>query len=78
MTEIGGDDDTGPGTTKLAKDFNQLLARNARRAIFHHPDDQPLEGIELPEPREREIYVDHPAGLPPPGPADAPNTAHQE
>jgi hypothetical protein len=44
-----------PGVTKTAVDLNKATAGNARRYVFHHPDDDPLEGLMLPEPREREL-----------------------
>jgi len=53
MTLTGAPDKVVPGTTAWAKAFNQRLAWAARRAIYHHPDDNPLDGIELPEPRDR-------------------------
>ena len=33
-----------PGTTALAWDNNQRTANAARRAVYHHPDDDPTEG----------------------------------
>ena len=58
MTRTGDPDNVLPGTTAWAREFNQQLALAARRALFHHPDDTPLEGIELPEPRDHELVVD--------------------
>lgn len=47
-----------PGTTKLATTFNQYMAAQARRLIFHHPDDADLlTQLELPEPRNREMHA---------------------
>jgi Protein of unknown function (DUF4238) len=43
------------GVTKTAVDLNKATVGNARRYIFHHPDDDPLNGLELPQPREREL-----------------------
>lgn len=63
MGPIGAPDNERSGTTMWARDFNQRLAWNARRAIFHHPEDSPLDGIELPEPRDQEIEVQDPATL---------------
>jgi hypothetical protein len=40
-----------PGVTGYATQFNQSTAAAARRYVFHHPDDTPLHGIRLPEPR---------------------------
>ena len=48
------DSDKGvPGTTAIAKRFNGALAWNSSHAIFHHPDDDPLIGIDLPDPGRR-------------------------
>ena len=44
-----------PGVTKTAVDLNRATAGNARRYVFHHPDDDPLHGLVLPQPREREL-----------------------
>lgn len=59
--------------TKLAKELNQRFAFNARRELFHHPDDDPLEGVELPSPRDSEIRISQPPSnfLMPDGPSDA-------
>ncbi|MBO1334389.1 DUF4238 domain-containing protein [Streptomyces sp. VRA16 Mangrove soil] len=59
--------------TKLAKELNQRFAFNARRELFHHPDDDPLEGAELPSPRNSEIRISQPPSkfLMPDGPPDA-------
>lgn len=39
-----------PGTTKMARSINQETVRRARRYVYHHPDDSPLEGLFLPDP----------------------------
>ncbi|MFE2426838.1 DUF4238 domain-containing protein [Streptomyces sp. NPDC059373] len=59
--------------TKLALELNQRFAWNARRELFHHPDDNPLEGVELPSVRDREMQVSQrPENfLLPDGPSDA-------
>ncbi len=49
-----------PGSTVLANSLNQRLVREARRHIFHHPDDNPLQGLSLPPRREREVEVADP------------------
>jgi hypothetical protein len=77
MTLTGGPDEVLPGTTAWAKQLNQWLAYAARRAIYHHPDDNPLDGIELPEPRGRELHIEAPTGLLP-HPVDDMNSAPQE
>jgi len=43
------------GVTKTAADLNRATASNARRYVFHHPDDDPLEGLVIPQPRGREL-----------------------
>jgi len=48
-------DERVPGVTKTAMDLNRATAGNARRYVFHHPDDDPLHGLALPQPREREL-----------------------
>lgn len=48
-------DERVPGVTKTAVDLNRATASNARRYVFHHPDDDPLKGLVLPQPREREL-----------------------
>ncbi|MGX1223465.1 hypothetical protein [Streptomyces ambofaciens] len=52
-----GPDFVFPATTKVAKELNHRLAWNARKELFHHPDDNPLDGIELPPAREREMEI---------------------
>lgn len=44
-----------PPTTVIAKDFNNQTMRNARRFLYHHPDDDILDGIELPAMRSGEL-----------------------
>ncbi|MCP2267978.1 Protein of unknown function (DUF4238) [Actinokineospora diospyrosa] len=51
----GQADTREPPTSRLANMFNHATARNARRWIFHHPDDSSLIGNELPPPRTTEI-----------------------
>jgi len=43
------------GVTKTAVFLNDATARNARRYLFHHPEDDPLRGLRLPGPRLREL-----------------------
>lgn len=45
MASLGPDDFFVRTHTKLAKELNQRLAYNARGELFHHPDDNPLEGL---------------------------------
>ena len=40
---------------KTALFANSVTSRNARHYLFHHPDDEPLNGLPLPDPRSREI-----------------------
>lgn len=55
MGEPGTDDRLLIGTAKGARALNQNLAIRARRCVFHHPEDDPLRDIRLPEPRDREL-----------------------
>ena len=61
-----------PASTKAAKELNQRFAWNARKELFHHPDDNPLDGVELPQVRGREMQVSQPPEnfLLPDGPPD--------
>ena len=36
-------------TSAVATEVNAGVTWNSQRAIFHHPDNDPLAGIELPE-----------------------------
>lgn len=55
MTAAGRGDQLRPGSAKIAADLNQAVANNARRFLFHHPSDDPLAGLALPQPRPREL-----------------------
>jgi hypothetical protein len=57
MDELGAPDSQRLGTTKLARQLNRWFVENARRYMFHHPDDDPLYGLELPAPRDQEMDV---------------------
>ena len=48
-------DGCAAGVTKTALYLNDAIAKNARRYVFHHPDDDPLHGLTLPEPRQHEL-----------------------
>jgi hypothetical protein len=43
------------GVTATARYSNSCTLRSARSALFHHPDDQPLSGLDLKQPRDREV-----------------------
>lgn len=62
-----GDEGTGDlrvnGSAKTALYLNHAMARNARKYMFHHPEDDPLRGLQLPAPRTRELA--RPAGAGP-------------
>jgi hypothetical protein len=47
------------GTAKSARLYNEITAGNARELLLHHPDNDPLAGISLPEPSGPEIDVSH-------------------
>ncbi|RSN44890.1 hypothetical protein DMC64_18560 [Amycolatopsis sp. WAC 04197] len=46
-----------PGVAATALYSNSCTLNSARRFLFHHPDDAPLAGFDLSEPREREVVV---------------------
>lgn len=52
-----GRDIRWPGITATALYSNSCTVNSARRFLFHHPDDAPLAGLDLPQPREREVAV---------------------
>ncbi|WP_435060115.1 DUF4238 domain-containing protein [Streptomyces sp. bgisy060] len=53
-----------PGSTRLARLFTAATVRWARDCLFHHPDDDPLRGLDLPEPRRGEVRWEY-MGRPP-------------
>jgi hypothetical protein len=55
MRAMGRGDRLVAGSAKIAADLNQAVANNARRFLFHHPSDDPLAGLALPQPRPREL-----------------------
>jgi hypothetical protein len=55
MRAMGRGERRVPGSAKIAADLNQAVANNARRFLFHHPSDDPLAGLALPQPRPREL-----------------------
>jgi hypothetical protein len=44
-------------STAMAKHINLVVGANSRRWIFHHPDDLPLDGIDLPPWSERKMQI---------------------
>lgn len=63
-------DFVAPASTKLARAMNQETAARVRRYLYHHPDDEPFEGLWIREddsaPGMREPNIDHfirPEGL---------------
>jgi Protein of unknown function (DUF4238) len=62
MARTGAGDVRIPGVAKTALYSNNAIARNTRRYLFHHPADDPLSGLELPEPRARELAHPDTAG----------------
>ncbi|MFB7171696.1 DUF4238 domain-containing protein [Streptomyces sp. NPDC056254] len=44
-----------PGNARLARQFTTATLAWTRDCLFHHPDDDPLRGYTLPEPRRGEI-----------------------
>lgn len=55
MTATSRGDRRLPGSARTAADLNKAVANNARRFLFHHPSDNPLNGLALPQPRPREL-----------------------
>lgn len=53
MGELKTKDSRRPGTAAMAKDFNWLVVGQAHTTVFHHPEDDPLAGMTLPQPRSR-------------------------
>ncbi len=50
------------GVAKTALYLNDAMAKNARKYLFHHPEDDPLRSLELPGPRLRELASPEAAG----------------
>jgi hypothetical protein len=50
------------GSAKTALYLNHAMAMNARTYLFHHPEDDPLQGLQLPAPRTRELASPAAAG----------------
>lgn len=57
MGELGSnrEDYLGVPTALIARRVNRYTLMNARREAFHHPDDDPFRGLELPDRRNREM-----------------------
>ncbi len=55
MASQGTGDVRISGVAKTALHSNDAMAKNARKYLFHHPEDDPLRGLELPAPRAREL-----------------------
>jgi hypothetical protein len=45
------------GVTTTALYSNSCTVNSARGFLFHHPDDAPFAGFDLPHPHEREVAV---------------------
>ncbi|OLZ59573.1 hypothetical protein BS330_04060 [Amycolatopsis keratiniphila subsp. nogabecina] len=58
MEEAAGGDRVIAGTAQLNRRLNQEIVNGARRCVFHHPDDDPLAGLVLPEPREPRVMFE--------------------
>lgn len=52
-----GSDTAWRGVAATALYSNSCTINGARRFLFHHPEDTPLAGLDLPQPRERESVV---------------------
>jgi hypothetical protein len=55
VADTGFGDSRAAGVTKTALYLNDATAKNSRRYLFHHPDDDPFRGLTLPEPRKHEL-----------------------
>ncbi|RAS59430.1 uncharacterized protein DUF4238 [Lentzea atacamensis] len=58
MVDGTGDDRMIAGTTQASKSLNQEIVNGARRCVFHHPDDDPLAGLVLPEPAQAQLMFE--------------------
>ncbi|WP_167406461.1 DUF4238 domain-containing protein [Amycolatopsis thailandensis] len=58
MDEGKGRDRVIAGTTQVSRRLNQEIVNGARRCVFHHPDDDPLAGLVLPEPQEQRVMFE--------------------
>lgn len=56
LAALGGDT-SFPGVSATALYSNSCTVNSARRFLFHHPDDAPLDRLDLPHPRERESVI---------------------
>lgn len=54
MEPPGVPDHEFPASAEVARELNRRFALNSRIELFHHPDDNPLAGIELPPVRSIE------------------------
>jgi hypothetical protein len=54
---VDGRDVRLAGVAAVALYSNSCAVNSARRFLFHHPEDTPLAGFDLPQPREREVAV---------------------
>lgn len=57
MPQEGIDGHRLTASTAMAKHINLVVAANSRRWIFHHPEDSPLDGIELPPWSEQKMRM---------------------
>lgn len=59
MGELGSDreDYLGTANALIANVVNRHTLMNARREAFHHPDDDPFRGLELPDRLDREMDI---------------------
>lgn len=55
MASLGSGDRRIHGVAMTALYCNDAMAKNAQKYLFHHPEDDPLSGLELRQPRAREL-----------------------
>lgn len=51
------DDYATAGSAATALYSNSCAVNSARKMIYHHPADSPMKGLELPEPRTKEVVM---------------------
>lgn len=59
MPRDGADGRRLTPSVDMANHINLVVAANSRRWVFHHPDDSPLLGLELPPWSEQKMQISH-------------------
>lgn len=58
MVQNNGKDRLVAGTPQASTAANQEIVNGARRCVFHHPEDDPLAGLVLPEPAQAQVMFE--------------------